>query len=485
MQRVVHRCAAVRRVRARTINSDEQKLMDIRGKKFRRHRRRGSDRLAHRRPSPPGGCARDRRSTTTSCAAAARTCADALQGPARQDLRRRRRHHADRHPRVGARRRRRRVPPRRAVAAAVPRYPRSAFDVNVRGTFNVMEACVKKGVKRLVYSSSASVYGDAVQEPMDEDHPFNNKNFYGATKIAGEAMLRAFHHRYGLHFVGLRYMNVYGPRQDYHGAYIAVIMKMLDAIDRGEGPTILGDGSEAFDFVAVEDCGAANVCAMKADSRRPLLQRRHRQAHVAQGARRDAARAHRLRRSRSSTPRAARRRWCATASAPRSERREEIGFTAQIDLREGLQRLIDWRRTTRRKSKRAAAPWACLHERASTTNRTIHISLPATGEDEWQACREPLTSGLADAGPEGGGVREGVRRAPPGRSMRWRSRAAPRACTCPRGDGDRPGRRGDRARVHVGRHGQRGALLRRDAGVRGRRPRDTYNIDRGRRGEAG
>src|SRR5205823_11724220 len=107
-------------------------------------------------------------------------------------------------------------------------YPRAAFDVNVRGTFNVMEACVKAGVKRLVYSSSASVYGDAVTEPMGEDHPFNNKNFYGATKIAGEAMARAFHHRYGLNFAGLRYMIVYGPRQDYRGAYIAVIMEMLD-----------------------------------------------------------------------------------------------------------------------------------------------------------------------------------------------------------------------------------------------------------------
>src|SRR5881392_107540 len=144
-------------------------------------------------------------------------------------------------------------------------FPRAAFDVNIRGTFNVLEACVQQGVKRLVYSSSASVYGDAVEEPMTEDHPFNNKNFYGATKIAGEAMARAFHHRYGLNVVGLRYMNVYGPRQDYRGAYIAVIMKMLDAIDRGEGPTILGDGSEAFDFVAVKDCGRANLCSMRAD----------------------------------------------------------------------------------------------------------------------------------------------------------------------------------------------------------------------------
>ena len=94
---------------------------------------------------------------------------------------------------------------------------------------------------------------DAIHDIMDEDHPFNNK-IYGVTKITGEAMMRAFHHRYGLNYVGLRYMNVYGPRQDYHGAYIAVIMKMLDAIDMGDSPTILGDGSEAFDFRRLRSC---------------------------------------------------------------------------------------------------------------------------------------------------------------------------------------------------------------------------------------
>ena len=105
---------------------------------------------------------------------------------------------------------------------------------------------VKNNIERLVYSSSASVYGDAIREPMDEDHPYNNQNFYGATKIASEAMMRSYYFRYGLNYVGLRYMNVYGPRQDYHGAYIAVIMKMLDAIDKGENPKIMGDGSEAL-----------------------------------------------------------------------------------------------------------------------------------------------------------------------------------------------------------------------------------------------
>jgi UDP-glucose 4-epimerase len=97
-------------------------------------------------------------------------------------------------------------------------FPRMAFETNVKAMFNVLDACVRNGVKRLVWSSSASVYGDAVEEPMTEDHPFNNKNFYGATKICGEAMARAYHYRYGLDYVGLRYMNVYGPRQDYRGA---------------------------------------------------------------------------------------------------------------------------------------------------------------------------------------------------------------------------------------------------------------------------
>ena len=145
-------------------------------------------------------------------------------------------------------------------------FPRSAFDVNIKGSFNVIEACVKKNVKKLIYSSSASVYGDADYEPMNENHPFNNKNFYGATKIAAEAILRSYHYRYDLNYIGLRYMNVYGPRQDYKGAYIAVIMKMLDAIDKGESPIIYGTGSESFDFINVKDCGRANICAMKSSA---------------------------------------------------------------------------------------------------------------------------------------------------------------------------------------------------------------------------
>lgn len=221
-------------------------------------------------------------------------------------------------------------------------YPRSAFDVNVRGTFNVIEACRNAAIQRLVYSSSASVYGDAVSEPMTEDHPFNNKNFYGATKICGEAMLRSFHHRYGLDYVGLRYMNVYGPRQDYQGAYIAVIMKMLDAIDKGESPIIFGDGSEAFDFVAVEDCAQANVCAMKANATDSFY-------NVGTGIRTSLKQLAEilLELTGSSQPINYAERSQATFVRNRigcpKKAKNEINYSAKVNLREGLQRLIDWR----------------------------------------------------------------------------------------------------------------------------------------------
>jgi len=144
-------------------------------------------------------------------------------------------------------------------------FPRTAFEVNIAGTFNVLEACVKHRVKKLIYSSSASVYGDAVSVPMKEDHPFNNKNFYGATKIAGEAMCTAYNDRYELEIIGLRYMNVYGPGQDQHAAYSGVVPIVLNKIDRNEPPTVNGDGSQAYDFIYVEDVARSNIDAVKSD----------------------------------------------------------------------------------------------------------------------------------------------------------------------------------------------------------------------------
>ena len=225
-------------------------------------------------------------------------------------------------------------------------YPRSAFEVNIGGTFNVLEACVNNGVKRLVYSSSASVYGDAVEEPMTEDHPYNNTNFYGATKIAGEHMCRSLYNRYkntDRHFdyVGLRYMNVYGPRQDYQGAYVAVTMKILDSIDKGLPPIIYGDGSQAYDFIYVRDCAAANVCAMKADATDQFY-------NVGCGVKTTIKELTELILEVTGSDLEIQYEPGGTTFVKNrvgnpKKAEEEISFKAKVELREGLERLIVWR----------------------------------------------------------------------------------------------------------------------------------------------
>ena len=234
-------------------------------------------------------------------------------------------------------------------------FPRSAFEVNIGGTFNVLEAVLQNGVKRLVYSSSASVYGDALEEPMTEDHPYNNVTFYGATKIAGEQMCKALYHRYrgaenAFDYVGLRYMNVYGPRQDYQGAYIAVIMKILDRLDMGEPPVVFGDGSQAYDFIYVGDCAQANIDAMKADTADRFY-------NVGTG-------------TKTSIKQLAEMLIELTGSKAEIEyapggltfvknrlgcperAKREIGFEAKKDLRQGLTELIEWRKAHKEEVER-------------------------------------------------------------------------------------------------------------------------------------
>lgn len=143
--------------------------------------------------------------------------------------------------------------------------PRSAWETNVMGTWNVVEACRDLNVKRIVYSSSASVYGNALVTPMTEEHPFNNRTTYGATKIANEQMFRAIYEQHKLPYIGFRYMNIYGPRMDYEGTYVSVIMKAMDNILAGKPPVIFGDGSQMYDFIYVKDVAKANVLGMKAD----------------------------------------------------------------------------------------------------------------------------------------------------------------------------------------------------------------------------
>jgi UDP-glucose 4-epimerase len=187
------------------------------------------------------------------------------------------------------------------------------------------------------------VYGDAVEEPMTADHPFNFENFYGATKVCGEAMATALHHRFGLPFVGLRYMNVYGPRQDYHGAYIAVMMKMLDNIDRGEPLVIYGDGTQAYDFVYVGDCAQANVFAMKAETA-------NRYYNVGGGVRTSIRELAELLLEITGSevgiryePEGVSFVKNRIGSTEQAER--EIGFRAGVILEDGLRALIEWRRT--------------------------------------------------------------------------------------------------------------------------------------------
>jgi len=144
--------------------------------------------------------------------------------------------------------------------------PRECVDVIVGGTLNVFEAAAAAGVRKVVYASSASVYGGADVFPTDErHHPHNNRTLYGAAKLMGEGIARHFRDMEGLASVGLRYFNVYGPRMDYTGAYTEVFIRWLDCADRGERPQIHGDGSTTMDFIFVEDVARANILAMESD----------------------------------------------------------------------------------------------------------------------------------------------------------------------------------------------------------------------------
>ena len=142
-------------------------------------------------------------------------------------------------------------------------HPRESLDVNVIGTFNVFQACVDAGVKKIVHASSSSVYGEGLYLPTDEDHPFNNDLFYGATKVAGEQILRSFHKAAGLEYVTLRYLNVYGPHQASGSAYMDVIAHFANRIEAGEPPRVEGDGSQTLDMVYVGDCARANLLALE------------------------------------------------------------------------------------------------------------------------------------------------------------------------------------------------------------------------------
>jgi len=223
-----------------------------------------------------------------------------------------------------------------------------AIRTNVWGNFNVFQAAGLAKVKRLVHSSSASVYGDAKKIPMDEDHSYENLTLYGATKISTEHILRSCADGFGMNWVALRYFNVYGPRQDYKGAYISVLHRILDRLYNGQPPILFGDGGQTLDFVHVTDVARANVLAMESatpmgffnvcsgrgttlkevakllmDLTMVQIEPQYKQAH-------------------SGTALVAKRIGDPTKA------REALGFSAQVSLADGMRTLIDWRQDNER-----------------------------------------------------------------------------------------------------------------------------------------
>ncbi|MCD6068732.1 MAG: NAD-dependent epimerase [Bacteroidetes bacterium] len=144
--------------------------------------------------------------------------------------------------------------------------PKEGFDVMLQATFNIAQLCVKHKVKKVIYSSTASVYGLAQHFPTPEsDNPYNNQTFYGGAKIWGEQLFRSYKFMYGLDYVALRYFNVYGSRMDTDGKYTEVMIKWLDCIRDSKQPAIFGDGTDSMDFVHVKDIAHANVLALLSD----------------------------------------------------------------------------------------------------------------------------------------------------------------------------------------------------------------------------
>jgi UDP-glucose 4-epimerase len=233
--------------------------------------------------------------------------------------------------------------------------PRLALEVLVDGTYNVVEAAAREGVRKVVASSSASIYGQAEVFPTAENHhPYANDTLYGSAKSFNEGLLRSFHAVHGLDYVALRYFNVYGARMDVHGLYTEVLIRWMERIEAGQPPLIFGNGWQTLDFVYVEDIARANILAATAEAidevfnvasgvetslvelAKKLIDVMGADVEIEFGPERAAAKVS--------------RRLADTSSA-----RERLGFQAEIDLEEGLRRLVQWWRAERESAEADAA----------------------------------------------------------------------------------------------------------------------------------
>jgi UDP-glucose 4-epimerase len=155
-----------------------------------------------------------------------------------------------------------------AALASVPRSiadPTSNNQVNAQGTLNILLAAKKHGVKRVVYASSSSVYGDSEALPKVESMTPNPKSPYAVAKLAAEYYCRVFGELYGVPTVSLRYFNVFGPRQDPNSQYSAVIPLFVKALLEGKAPNIYGDGEQSRDFTFISNVVNANLLACEAN----------------------------------------------------------------------------------------------------------------------------------------------------------------------------------------------------------------------------
>lgn len=222
--------------------------------------------------------------------------------------------------------------------------PREAMEVMLMGTHNVLQAAIEQKVGRLLYASSASIYGLADSFPTSETHhPYNNRTYYGAAKVAGEGMVRSFAEMYGLQYVALRYFNVYGPRMDIDGKYTEVLVRWLDRIEAGQTPLVFGDGSQTMDMVYIDDVIDANIMAMESDVSDEVF-------NVASGTETSLLGLLQAVLKVTGSPlqpefmpertvNPVPRRLADTGKAA-----NQLGFKAQVGVEEGLRRLIAWRR---------------------------------------------------------------------------------------------------------------------------------------------
>ena len=225
--------------------------------------------------------------------------------------------------------------------------PREAMEVMCDGSFNVVEAAKAAGVKKVVAASSASIYGLADTFPTHEDHhPYNNRTWYGASKIMLEGLLRSWNDMYGLPYVALRYFNVYGPRMDIHGKYTEVLIRWMERISAGQPPLILGDGTQTMDFVYIEDVARSNILALQSELSDDVF-------NIASGIEtslNDLAAALLKVMGSGLQPEYGPERAVNPVSrrlADTTKAEQLLAFKAQVNLEEGLSRLVDWWRANK------------------------------------------------------------------------------------------------------------------------------------------